>query len=62
MSIVVSGWKDVIGAREAGRASHLHALPQPALSLLWREHHSNTVLSLNAGVHAAIAERVRQFN
>lgn len=44
MGIVVRGWKDVIGALEAERAAHLHALQQPALSLPWLEYHSNTVL------------------
>lgn len=44
LGILVRGWKDAIGATEAGRAAHLFALPQPALSLPWREYHSNTVL------------------
>lgn len=46
LGIMARGWEDVVGGRSGGRkrAAHLNAPPQPALSLPWRECHSNIVL------------------
>lgn len=44
LGIMVRGWEDATGTVMEGRSAHLHAPPQPALSLPWCECHSNIVL------------------